>query len=735
MKRQLSITIIAILATISYSVQAQNGNKRFDLNDLMRKGTFRSSGIYEIRSMNDGASYSTLSDDNTYITLFSYDTGDSIREIVDIKDSGIEELKYIVDYQFSEDETSVLIQSDYEPIYRRSFKADYYIYDIKGKSYKKLSENGKQQLATFSPDGEKVAFVRDNNLFIKDLLRNEEIQVTTDGKQNEIINGAPDWVYEEEFQFNKAFAWSPDSRNLAYMRFDERGVKMFNMTMFMGDKPSLRENELYPSNVQFKYPKAGEDNSIVTVSIYNMETEQAQMVDLGPETDQYIPRIMFGQDPEMLVVLRLNRLQNKLEILGTNINNGQSKVIYSEENKYFIDEGNFDRIHFIPQTSSFVITSEISGWTHLYIHDYVTGKSSQITSGEFDVTDYYGYDSKRKLHYFQAAAISPMQREVYSIKNDGKGMKLLSEGIGTNNATFSKSYKYFINSFSNAHIPPIYSINESSGKVVRVLEDNNGLNEILKEYKFNFKTFITIPNEDSDLLNASIIYPPNFDSTKKYPVIFNQYSGPNSQEVLDQWAFGIDDYMAQEGYVIISIDPRGTGARGEAFRKVTYMQLGKYETIDQIAGAKYIGTFSWVDKDRIGIWGWSYGGFISSSCMLKGDGAFKAGVAVAPVTNWRYYDNIYTERYMRTPQENPEGYDNNSPLFFADGLKGRLMLIHGTADDNVHVQNTMELSEKLVQAGKEFDQMIYTNRNHSIYGGYTRIHLFTKIMNFFKENL
>lgn len=735
MKQILSITLISILLVFNISIKAQNGDNTFTLNDLMKKGIFRSSSIHEIRSMIDGNTYTTLSDDYTYITLYSYSNGDSIRKIVDVKDANLDKLTRILDYEFSDDESLILIQSDYEPIYRRSFKADFFVYNVKDKTFNQLSKNGKQQLATFSPDGKNVAFVRDNNLFIVDLQSGMELQVTTDGKPNEIINGAPDWVYEEEFEFNKAFAWSPDSKRLAYMRFDERGVKMFNMTMFMGDKPALEENSLYPDNTQFKYPKAGEDNSIVTVHVYDLLNKKITTVNTGAETDQYIPRILFTQDPGLLAVLRLNRLQNKLEILGANVATGESNVLYSEENKYYIDEGNFDNLRFLPESTSFVITSERNGWTHLYLQDYESGKVTSLTSGDFDVKEYYGYDPGRKLHFYQAAAVSPLQREVYSVKNDGKGVKKLTNEAGSNEANFSKSFKYFINTFSNTLTPPLYTLNESSGKQIRILEDNQKLKDRLSGYGFNSKKFITIPNGEGDLLNASLILPAKFDSTKKYPVIFNQYSGPNSQEVLDHWSFGFDDYMAQQGFVVISIDPRGTGSRGESFRKITYLQLGKYETLDQIAGAKDLSNLKWVDKDRIGIWGWSYGGFISSSCMLKGNGVFKAGVAVAPVTNWRYYDNIYTERFMRTPQENPDGYDQNSPLFFADKLQGKLMLIHGTADDNVHVQNTLELSERLVQANKEFDMMLYTNRNHSIYGGNTRIHLHSKIENFFKENL
>lgn len=723
--------LLYLLPAIAFS---QNGSKKLTLDDLLKTRTFRSSGINEIRSMKDGLHYTTLSNDYQYISKYAYKSGDSISKIFDLREIRGSDIKMIYDYEFSDDENEILIQSNIEMLYRRSFKADYYIYNRTTGDIKALSSNGMQQLATFSPDGKKVAFVRENNLFIVDIETGKEDKITQDGKFNEIINGAPDWVYEEEFEFNKAFAWSPDSKKLAYLKFDERHVKTFSMMMFQGAKPSIDENILYPSSYQFKYPKAGEDNSIVTVHLYDLSTAETINVHIGEETDQYIPRIKFGNKSDMLVIFRLNRLQNRLELLAANSATGQSKVIYTDTNRYYIDESIFDNLHFLPDEEAFVITSEKDGWMHLYKYDYSKNVLTQLTKGEFDVVNYYGYSAENKLHYFQSKQKGPSQRQIYSVRNDGKSLKVVMEKKGTNDASFSNSLAYFINTHSSVSEPPVYTLHESNGKQIRVLEDNAEMKKRMSEYRFNYRQFFEFTN-DGVSLNGYILYPPDFDQSKKYPVIFNQYSGPNSQEVLDRWSFDFDNYLAEEGFVIVTIDPRGTGGRGEAFRKVTYLQLGKYETIDQIAGAKYIASQPWADKNRIGIWGWSYGGFISSLCMLKGENTFAAGVAVAPVTNWRYYDNIYTERFMRKPQDNAEGYDQNSPLFFADKLQGKLLLIHGTADDNVHMQNTAELSERLVQANKQFEQMLYTNRNHSIYGGNTRYHLYTRISNFFKTNL
>lgn len=730
----LRLLLITSLIIGSQWAFGQKESKPFSLEDLLKKRTFSSASVYGVRSMNDGLHYSAMADNYQRIEKFSYQTGEKVSDILDLEKIDDAPVKMVVDYEFSADEQKMLIQADYEQLYRHSFKANYFIYDIEGQTFTPLSKNGMQQLATFSPDGLRIAFVRDNNLFITDLKTGIETQITIDGKFNEIINGAPDWVYEEEFGFSKAFDWSPDSQNLAFMRFDERGVRMFNMTMFQGQKPALEENILYPSNAQFKYPKAGEDNSDVTVHVYNLHSGKTLRVDVGPEKDQYIPRIFFTADPASLAVLRLNRLQNELEILRADVESGKTEVILREENKYYIDESNYDNILFLPDGKHLVMTSERDGWNHLYLFGMDGKLIKQLTSGNYDVTAFYGFDAAKKVFYYQAAGISPMGREVYSVNMNGKSNRITTAG-GTHNAEFSKTFKYYIHNHSSIVDPPVYNLCDASGKKIRVLEENKELKDKIAEYNPALKSFFTFTTSEGTVLNGWVIYPSSFDSTKKYPVLINQYSGPNSQEVLDRWEFGFDEYMASQGYIVMCVDPRGTGARGEAFRKVTYLQLGKYETIDQIEAGRYAASLPYVDPDRIGIWGWSFGGYISSSCMVKGEGVFSVGIAVAPVTNWRYYDNIYTERFMRKPQDNPKGYDDNSPLFFADQLKGKLFLIHGTADDNVHLQNTLEFSERLVQAGKQFDQMLYTNRNHGIYGGNTRMHLFTRIENYLKTNL
>jgi len=734
MKKTASICILLILVLTANKLVSAQQSKPFTLEDMLNKRIFASASVIGLQSMNDGLHYTALSRDYSRIEKFSYQTGEKVAEILDLSQHTEAEVKRIVGYEFSADEGRLLIQADYEQLYRHSFKANYFIYKIQEKVFAPLSENGMQQLATFSPDGTKIAFVRDNNLFVKDLDTNNEKQITNDGRFNEIINGAPDWVYEEEFGFSKAFDWSDDSKYLAFMRFDERNVKMFNMTMYQGQNPSLDENILYPSNSQFKYPKAGEDNSLVSVLVYNLETEESVNVDLGEETDQYIPRIYFTRDPSKLAVLRMNRLQNELEILNADASTGKTELLHKEINKYYIDESTFDNIRFLQDGKHFVITSERDGWNHLYLFDIQGKFVRQLTEGSFDVTSFYGYDPEKKLFYYQAAGISPLGREVYSVSLKGKTI-LLTKGRGTHSADFSNTFKYFIHRWSSAEDPTVIALCDAKGIKIRILEENNKLKERLAEYNPSLKKFFTFKTSEGNMLNGWVIYPPDFDSTRKYPLLMNQYSGPNSQQVLDRWGFGFDEYLANQGYIIMCVDPRGTGARGEAFRKVTYLQLGKYETIDQIEAGGFAASLPYVDASRIGIWGWSYGGYISSSCMVKGDGVYSLGIAVAPVTNWRYYDNIYTERFMRKPQNNPDGYDQNSPLFFADQLKGKLFLIHGTADDNVHVQNTLEFSERLVQAGKQFDQMLYTNRNHGIYGGNTRMHLYQMIEAYLNRNL
>ena len=590
-------------------------------------------------------------------------------------------------------------------------------------------------MATFSPDGTKVAFVRQNNLFYTDLTSGSETQITSDGKFNYIINGAPDWVYEEEFEYNKAFEWSPDGQYLAWVRFDESLVPQFSMTMFQGQEPALDQNKIYPGVTTFKYPKAGEPNSVVSVHTYNLASAREKTMDIGTETDLYIPRIRFTQDPNQLVIFRLNRLQNKLELLTASVSTGKTQVLLTETNKFYLDENYFDDIKFLDDKLHFTMRSERDGYAHIYLYDMQGKMVTQVTKGNFDVTALNGCDVKNQFIYYTSAEPTPYQREVYSIKWDGTGKKKLSVNTGANTAKFSEGFRYYTITTSNIKTPSSTALYNSKGEMVRLLDDSKVLVEKLKDYKFGYREFFNFNTSEKVNLNGWMLKPVNFDPAKKYPVFMTQYSGPDSQSALDAWDLGWEDYLAQLGYIVVCVDGRGTGGRGEAFRKITYLQLGKYETIDQIEAAKYLGSLTYVDATRIGIWGWSFGGYISASCMVKGEGVFKTGIAVAPVTNWRFYDNIYTERFMRTPQENPEGYDQNSPLNFAENFKGNFLVCHGTADDNVHVQNTLEFTERLVQANKQFEMQLYTNRNHGIYGGNTSYHLYTRMTNFILEKL
>ncbi len=721
--------VIVIFAVTNNAFAQTNTHKKISVADLWKNWTFWNHSVYGVRSGKDGISYTTL-DRSGDIYRYSYKTG-KIIDTVFKKDADIRPS----DYDFNSDESKILLQTNYKPIYRRSFTADYFVYDIQSKKIIPVSEKGAQQIALFSPDSKKVSFVRDNNIFIKDLESGKEIQITSDGAHNKIINGIPDWVYEEEFEFNTAYAWSPDGTKLAYIKFDETAVRMFGMPMFAGLSPKNENNVLYPEYRTFKYPKAGEGNSIVSVHIYDINTQKTITVDLGKEKDIYIPRIRWTKDANILSIFKLNRLQNKFELIFADAQTGKTKTVYTETNKYYIDESDFDNLQFLDDGKHFVMTSERDGWKHLYLHNIKGNTVRQLTSGSWDVTKFYGFDKKNKLFYFQSAEESPITRAIYSINFKGNKKVKLSKQSGTNRADFSKNFNYYINYFSNSETPMYVSLHNAKGKLIRKLTDNERIKELVKEYGGVNKKFFTFKTSENVELNAWMIKPPNFKAEKKYPVIVTQYSGPGSQEVLNRWDFGWDNLLAQEGFIVMCVDPRGTGGRGEEFRKQTYMQLGKYEVIDLIETAKWLKKQAYVNPDKIGIWGWSFGGFMSSLCMTKGADYFAAGIAVAPVTNWRYYDNVYTERFMRTPQENPKGYDDNSPINFADKLKGDFLLVHGTADDNVHFQNSLEFSEALVQADKQFDEFFYTNRNHSIYGGNTRYHLYTKMLLFWKKHL
>jgi len=729
--KNILLTFLA-LAT-AFTMQAQT-RQQITLEDIFSQNTFRAETVAGLRSMNDGEHYTTL-EGRTKIMKNSYRTGQAVSELFDISKVKKSPIAAFTDFVFSEDETKILLTTKVQPIYRHSYTAEYYIWNSVTEELSALSDKGAQQLATFSPDGERVAFVRDNNLFIKNLKFGNETQVTRDGKENEIINGAPDWVYEEEFGFNKAFWWSPDSKFLAFIRFDERKVPEFTMTMYGGDSPVIEDNKLYPGQKTFKYPKAGETNSTVSVMSYELYSKLTNKVDIGTETDIYIPRLKWTPDSKDLVVMRMNRLQNQLDVLYANPFTGESKPIFTEKNDRYIDESFLDAFTYLDD-GRFVVNSERNGWSHLYLYDRLGFLQGQLTKGSYDVTDFYGYDPSQKVFFYQAAAESPLRREVYFVSPDGKKQGKISTQAGTNRVDFSKNFNYYINYHSSSQTPQLVTLHDKKNKLIRTLQDNAALKSKMQGYNIPQKEFFTFKTSEGTELHGIMIKPVNFNPSNRYPVLITQYSGPNSQQVTDSWkGISWNDYLAQEGFIVVTVDPRGTAARGEEFRKVTYLQLGKYESEDMVEAVRHLGSLPYVDKGNIAIYGWSYGGFMTMLTMQKGGELLKAGIAVAPVTNWRFYDTIYTERFMRTPSENPDGYDDNSPLSHPGDIKGRLLVVHGSADDNVHAQNTYEFTEKLVQAGVDFDMAIYTNRNHGIRGGNTTMHLYRKMTRFLIDQL
>jgi len=708
-------------------------------NELVWTGGFSSKGIQGLKSMNDGAHYTAMVDSDAFgsqIVKRSYATGDDVKVIASSKDIFNDATRAIEDYEFSIDEKQIIVSTGFEPIYRYSYKAQYYVYNTETKKTTAVADEtkGKQMFATLSPDGTKVAFVRDNNLFVQVLATSIETQVTTDGEWNKIINGAPDWVYEEEFALVRSFEWSPNSDRIAFYKFNEERVKEFSIDMY---------GNLYPEQYTYKYPKAGEENSIVSIHVYDLKTLKSRPVDIGTESDQYIPRIKWSQSNDGLCIMRMNRHQSKLEFLLTDMkqNAGEMipvKTIFSETANTYIDIS--DNLTFLPDGKSYLWTSERDSYNHVYVFDMTGTVVHQVTSGNWDVMDFYGVGEKG-IVYYSSSEISAMEKHVFSISilpSRKSTKKQLSTRSGTNDATFSSSKKYFINFNSQANTPPYITLNENSGKEIRMLENNQKLTEKLEEYTLAKKEFFSFDNGTGTSLNCWMMKPADFDPFKKYPVLVAIYGGPGSNTVNDSW--GGTNYMwhqllCQEGFIVVSCDPRGTMNRGRDFKHSTYMNLGKLETEDFIDFAEYLGAQTYIDKARIGMHGWSYGGYMTSLCMTKGADVYAAGIAVAPVTNWKYYDSIYTERFMRTPQENSGGYENNSPINFADQLKGDFMLVHGSADDNVHYQNTMDMISALVKANKQFDLFIYPNKNHGIYGGNTRLHLFTRMTDFLKENL
>lgn len=692
-------------------------------------GSFRTEGLQSLHPLKDGESYSVLNFNkalrSTSIDVYDYKASKYLTTI--LSSNNLNEVSYFLDYTFSNDESKILIATSEQPLYRHSKLGLYYIYDVSTKTLIQLSEEYVQE-PSFSPDGSKVAYVLKNNIYVKDLNKNVTYQITNDGKLNHVINGVTDWVYEEEFAFVRAFEWNSSGDQIAYIKFDETNVPEFSMDIYGED--------LYPFYSEFKYPKAGEINAKVSLHVFNLNTKKTKEIKVdNKEQDFYIPRIKWTNANNLLTAQFLNRQQNDLNLWLIDTKTNNSSVLLNEKDNAYIDI-TFN-LTFL-KDNSFIWTSEKDGFNHIYHYNIDGSLNQQVTSGKWEVTAYYGFSTKQKKIFYQSTEEGSINRTVYSIGLNGKNKKKLTSSQGTNEASFSADYSFFINTFSNVTTPPQYTLISSRNAAVhRNIKDNSFLKNKLSTYKWSEKMFYTTEINGYDL-NYWMIKPHNFDPSKSYPLLMYQYSGPGSQKVANQWNDSNDywhQYLASKGYVIVCVDGRGTGFKGAQFKKLTQNQLGKFEVEDQIEAARKFGELSYINASKIGIWGWSYGGFMSSNAILKGNDVFKAAVAVAPVTSWRFYDTIYTERYMDTPQNNPSGYDDNSPLSHVDKLKGKYLLIHGSADDNVHVQNTMRMVEALIQANKQFEWMIYPDKNHGIYGGNTRLHLYNKMTNFLNDNL
>ncbi len=714
MKNKFLLTLCLCASVVISTAQ------EITLEDIWTKGTFNAKGVAGFNSMNDGRYYSAQ-DKFENIIRYAFADGNVVDTILRKSDVNINGFSY----SFSDNEQKILLQTNFKQIYRHSFAANIYVYNINTKTLTQPI-NEQVMLAEFAPDGNKLAYVKNNNLYVFDFTSNKETQITTDGKTNNIINGATDWVYEEEFALSKGFYWNKNGTQLAYYRFDESAVREFNMPMY---------GKLYPEDYRFKYPKAGVANSVIEIYTYNFNTGGNQKIDIGEETDVYIPRIHWTQNANTLCIQRMNRLQNKLELLLANTTNGSTQTVYTEENKAYID---VPEITFLADGKSFIMNSEKSGWNHLY-HYNMNGKLiKQITQGNWDVDQFYGINPKTKTLYISTSEVNSTERYVYAIGVDGKNKKQLTARKGWNSATFNADFSYYMLSNSSINTPSYYALCNATGKEVRVLEDNKLLANKMKQYALADAEMANYTNAYGEILNAFILKPKQFDATKKHPVLMYVYGGPGHQLAVNRW-MGANYFwyqmLAAKGYIIVCVDGRGTGFKGEAFKKTTYLQLGKYEIEDQIYVAKQLGKLTYVDASRIGIWGWSFGGYMSSLGISKGADIFKTAIAVAPVTNWKYYDNIYTERFMRTPQENGTNYDDNSPINHVEKIKGNYLIIHGTADDNVHFQNAVEMVNAMINKGVKFDSEFYPNKNHGIGGAKTRLHLYERMTRYILEKL
>ena len=711
---------------ISFASVSNSETKKVTLEKIWKDRLFVPDYIKLGKSMKDGLRYSQV-DNYRKINVHDYQTGDFLETVFssDLLPENADNRHYIDNYEFCADEKMLLIAVDEEQIYRRSRKAKYYLYNIENGEIDSLDTENKLRIPTFSPDGSKIAFVKDNNIYIYIIETKETIPVTFDGKHNHIINGTTDWVYEEEFYLVQGIYWAPDSEKLAFYRFDESRVKEVNMMIY---------GTLYPEEYRFKYPKAGEQNAIVTIHIYNVSSGKTLDVDIGDQDDQYIPRVLWTNNPESLSVQRLNRHQNHLEILLADATTGHTHIMYEEHNKYFIEIT--DDLYFFNDKKRFIITSEKEGYRRVYIHD-IGGQAVAITPAGKEVNRFLGTNEDKGLAYYVAFEDHPAYINLYSVDLKSFETKRLTPKDGHNIPEFSERFEFFINQYSTANTPPVFSIYKADGTLVKVLEDNNDLLKLTESHEFVDKEFFSFETSEGVLLNAYMIKPSDFDPEKEYPLLIYVYGGPGSQTVTNRWDVfnGVwFQMLADMGYIIVSVDNRGTGGRGEEFKKMTYLKLGKYETIDQIEAAKYLGSLNYIDAARIGIFGWSYGGYLSTLCLAMGADVFSLAIAAAPVTHWKFYDTIYTERYMRTPEENPDGYEKYSPINHVDKIAGSYLLVHGSADDNVHYQHTLEMADELIEADVQFDLMIYPNHNHSIFRGNARLHLYRLMTNFLNEN-
>ena len=729
-----SFKIVLILLISGLQLRAQGERNQLSLDDIFTSGKYAGKAITGVHWLNDGARYSYYERDTAakVTNIFIYDVNSkSSRRVLTTA-----ELKMAQDdppfrfttYQWSPDEKQILFISappEREYLSRLTPAGNIFVYDLGNKSFRRLTNvSDPQYNVKFSPDGKSIGFVRNNNIFVVDVASGAERQLTTDGAEH-IINGKFDWVYEEEFEISDGWQWSPDGKHIAFWRLDENRVPEYTLTEW---------DSLHLTLIPMRYPKAGEPNSIVKIGVIDLQSSMTKWMDLGSNDDIYIPRMQWTLDPAILSIQRMNRAQNVLELLYADIVTGTTHTVLTESEEKWVDISN--DLTFL-KDGNFIWPSERDGYRHLYLYKNDGTVVNQITKGEWEVDSFCGVDEKTGTVYFSSTEVSPLERHIYRIQLDGRKKKRITEMAGTHTANFSPTYKYFLDTYSNISTHPRISLMNNEGSVLSVVEENNI--QTLKNVQIGKTAFLSITTADGVSLNASIMKPANFDSTKKYPVLVYTYGGPGSQVVRNAWERTSDvlwyTYLGEHGYLIFMVDNRGTGARGKAFKTAGYRNLGKWEVNDQVEGARYLSSLPYVDRERIGIWGWSYGGYLTSMVILNGADYFKAAVAVAPVTSWRYYDNIYTERYMGTPQNNPSGYVESSPITHASKLKGKFLLIHGTSDDNVHFQNTANFVSALEKANKQFSLRFYPDKNHGIYGGVTRLNLYTLMTNFILTNL